>query len=572
MVGHRFVQAAIERGLTETYDVVVRRRGAAAGVRPGRAHLVLRRSAPTSCRCCPTGAYDDPRVRLRARHRGRPAIDRDARTVDARRRPRSSRTTRWCSPPAPRRSCRRCPGRDLPGCFVYRTIEDLEAIREAAAGATTGAVIGGGLLGLEAANALRAARPGDPRRRDGAAADAGAGRRRRRRDAAPAHRAARRDRAHRRGHRGGARRRRRGHRPGARRTATRSTPTSSCSPPASGPATSWPATPASTSPSAAASWSTSSCRTSDPHVCAIGECAAPGGRMYGLVAPGYAMAEVVVDALLGGAGRLHRRRHVHQAQAARRRRRRFGDAFATTEGALELVYADAVAGRLQEARRHATTASGCSAASWSATRRRTASCGRWSPAASRCPENPEELILPAARAASAPGVGLPDEAVVCSCNDVTKGDDPSARSTSTPATTCRASRRAPGPAPPAAPACRCVKKLVEDDFAAERPGRRQGPLRALRAHPAGAVRPRRGARLHAGSTTSSRRTAAAAAATSASRRSPRSWPACSNAHVLDRRHPRRCRTPTTPTSPTSSATAPTRSCRASPAARSPPRS
>src|SRR5690606_34455080 len=35
------------------------------------------------------------------------------------------------------------------------------------------------------------------------------------------------------------------------------------------------------------------CRTADPHVFAIGECAAPGGTMYGLVAPGYAMAEVV---------------------------------------------------------------------------------------------------------------------------------------------------------------------------------------------------------------------------------------------------------------------------------------
>ena len=42
------------------------------------------------------------------------------------------------------------PGRDLAGCFVYRTIEDLEAIRVAAGGATTGVVIGGGLLGLEA--------------------------------------------------------------------------------------------------------------------------------------------------------------------------------------------------------------------------------------------------------------------------------------------------------------------------------------------------------------------------------------------------------------------------------------
>jgi nitrite reductase (NADH) large subunit len=47
------------------------------------------------------------------------------------------------------------PGRDRPGCFVYRTIEDLEAIRAAAQGARSGAVIGGGLLGLEAARALR---------------------------------------------------------------------------------------------------------------------------------------------------------------------------------------------------------------------------------------------------------------------------------------------------------------------------------------------------------------------------------------------------------------------------------
>src|SRR5689334_11529610 len=46
------------------------------------------------------------------------------------------------------------PGHDLPGCFVYRTLEDLDAIRAAAAGARTAVVVGGGLLGLEAANAL----------------------------------------------------------------------------------------------------------------------------------------------------------------------------------------------------------------------------------------------------------------------------------------------------------------------------------------------------------------------------------------------------------------------------------
>jgi nitrite reductase (NADH) large subunit len=46
-------------------------------------------------------------------------------------------------------------GRDAAGCFVYRTIDDLESIADFAAGCRGGAVVGGGLLGLEAANALR---------------------------------------------------------------------------------------------------------------------------------------------------------------------------------------------------------------------------------------------------------------------------------------------------------------------------------------------------------------------------------------------------------------------------------
>lgn len=46
------------------------------------------------------------------------------------------------------------PGIDLPGVFVYRTIEDLEQTIAYAEGKTTAAVIGGGLLGLEAAKAV----------------------------------------------------------------------------------------------------------------------------------------------------------------------------------------------------------------------------------------------------------------------------------------------------------------------------------------------------------------------------------------------------------------------------------
>src|SRR5690606_14831406 len=39
--------------------------------------------------------------------------------------------------------------------LVYRTLDDLDRIRAAAAGARRGVVVGGGLLGLEAANALK---------------------------------------------------------------------------------------------------------------------------------------------------------------------------------------------------------------------------------------------------------------------------------------------------------------------------------------------------------------------------------------------------------------------------------
>ena len=46
------------------------------------------------------------------------------------------------------------PGHDRDNVFVYRTIEDLEKITAAAKTGKVGAVIGGGLLGLEAAKAL----------------------------------------------------------------------------------------------------------------------------------------------------------------------------------------------------------------------------------------------------------------------------------------------------------------------------------------------------------------------------------------------------------------------------------
>jgi nitrite reductase (NADH) large subunit len=47
------------------------------------------------------------------------------------------------------------PGNDNPACLVYRTIDDLGLIQAQAKNAKIGVVVGGGLLGLEAANALK---------------------------------------------------------------------------------------------------------------------------------------------------------------------------------------------------------------------------------------------------------------------------------------------------------------------------------------------------------------------------------------------------------------------------------
>ena len=47
------------------------------------------------------------------------------------------------------------PGHDREQCHVYRTIEDLEAITATGKKSKIGVVVGGGLLGLEAAKALK---------------------------------------------------------------------------------------------------------------------------------------------------------------------------------------------------------------------------------------------------------------------------------------------------------------------------------------------------------------------------------------------------------------------------------
>jgi nitrite reductase (NADH) large subunit len=412
MVAHRFVQAAIERGLTETHDVVV----VGEEPRPAYDRVALTsyfEVGADALSLLPEGEYDDPRVRLLLGRRVE-GFDAETRTVllddgqviayD------ELVLATGAAPFVPP-----VPGHELPGCFVYRTIEDLDAIRDAARGARTGAVIGGGLLGLEAANALRGLGLDThvvemaPRLMAVQIDDAGGATLARHVEALglTVHTGAVTEKILGDAHVTGLALRdaepldldlvvfSAGIRP--RDAVARSAGLALAE--------------------RGGVLVDERCQTSDPNVWAIGECAAPAGRMYGLVAPGYAMAEVVVDAILGGRGTFHGADLSTKLKLLGVDVASFGDAFATTEGALELVFADAVTGVYKKL---VVSADGTrllggvlvgDASAYGVLRPMVSS-------GIALPANPEELILPLGRGGIE--IGLPDEAQVCSCNDVTK--------------------------------------------------------------------------------------------------------------------------------------------------------
>ena len=87
------------------------------------------------------------------------------------------------------------------------------------------------------------------------------------------------------------------------------------------------------------------CRTSDPDIYAIGECAAISvsgepGRCYGLVAPGYAMAEVAADRILGGSATFPGADTSTKLKLLGVDVASFGDAHGTTPGALDVTFTD----------------------------------------------------------------------------------------------------------------------------------------------------------------------------------------------------------------------------------------
>ncbi|MFI9757909.1 nitrite reductase large subunit NirB [Streptomyces sp. NPDC051963] len=422
MVGQRFLEALAERGMTATHRVVV----LCEEPRPAYDRVALTSyfsgKTPEDLSMTDMEFIEKEGIEL---YVGDPAetIDREAKKVTAS----SGLVVDYdilvlatgsfpFVPPVP--------GKDGTGCFVYRTIEDLLAIEEYASTRTTGAVVGGGLLGLEAAGALKGLGLTShivefaPRLMPVQVDDGG----------------------------------------GAALLRTieemglavhTGVGTQEIVVDEDGAVTGMKLSDGSELATDLVVFSAGvrprdqlardsgltvgerggiavdeQCRTvSDPHVFAIGECAlASDGRVYGLVAPGYEQAETAAATIASdeteqltftGADLSTKLKLLGVDVAS------FGDAHGATDDCLDVVYSDSRAGLYKKLviGRDGTLLGGILVGDAEAYGTLKAFTG------SVPPVSPESLVLPAGTGESAQlgPTALPDDAIICSCNNVRKG-------------------------------------------------------------------------------------------------------------------------------------------------------
>ncbi|GGA87937.1 nitrite reductase large subunit [Neiella marina] len=166
------------------------------------------------------------------------------------------------------------------------------------------------------------------------------------------------------------------------------------------------------------------CQTSDPDIYAIGECALWNNRIFGLVAPGYSMAKVAVSHLTGGDESFEGADMSTKLKLLGVEVGSIGDAHGNTPGSLSYVYSN---GAEQVYKRLIVSADNKKLLG-AVMVGDTSEYGTLLPimlTGMDLPENPESLILPVTDGEAGGGMGveaLPDAAQICSCLDVTKGD------------------------------------------------------------------------------------------------------------------------------------------------------
>jgi nitrite reductase (NADH) large subunit len=421
MVGHHAVERMIEGGHHRDFSMTVFCEEPYAAY--DRVHLTSRfadKSAAELSLLTP-GRYEEAGVTLLVGD-GAATIDRAAKTVTSA----SGRVVDYDRLILATGSAPFVPpiaGRDQVGCFVYRTLDDVAAIAAYAARSRVGAVIGGGLLGLEAADALR---------RAGLEAHVV--------EVAPRLMALQLDEA------GGALLRTRiealgvAVHTGARTVAIEADDGRVARlrfADGSALATDLVVFSAGIRPRDELARASGlaigarggivvdeRCRTSDPDIFAIGECALAGGRVYGLVAPGYQMARVAVDAIAGdGQARFDGHDPSTKLKLLGVDVASFGDPFPASADTPVVTFFDAIHGVYKKLiltadKRHLVGGMlvGDAAA--------YASLLQLYQSRATVPPQLEDLILPPRTGARPAGQGvdaLQASATICSCLNVTKG-------------------------------------------------------------------------------------------------------------------------------------------------------
>lgn len=166
------------------------------------------------------------------------------------------------------------------------------------------------------------------------------------------------------------------------------------------------------------------CRTSDAAILAIGECAAWRDQTFGLVAPGYEMARIAARQLAGdaqaafGGADMSTKLKLMGVDVAS-----IGDAHGRTPGCRSFRYADEFK---QVYKKIVVSADGkhLLGAVLVGNADEYGTLLQMALNSIALPADPEFLILPASDGKAKPGLGadaLPDSAQICSCNNVSKG-------------------------------------------------------------------------------------------------------------------------------------------------------
>lgn len=419
MVGHHFVKQAIESGLTRQFSIhVIGEEGRLAYDRVNLSKVFSGKS-PEDLSLASREEYERAQVSfvLNAAVVG---INRDEKTIALSDGSIES-YERLILATGSRPFVPEIAGRNALGCFVYRTLDDVAQISSYAANCSSGAVIGGGLLGLEAAGALRSlgvttnvvefASRLMPIQVDDV---------------------------------GGATLRQRIEALGVSVLLDRATTEVVCD--ETGSVTGLRFSDDSTLDCDIVVFSAgirprdelgklaglelgprggividSACRTSDPDIFAIGECALYEGRVYGLVAPGYRMAEVAAATIAGATTAFVGHDMSTKLKLLGVDVGSFGDAFGSTPGSKTVSLLDTANGtykKLVVDAAHKRLLGGILVGDASA----YSDLLTYAQNGIELPEHPEAMLVPATQG---PSVGLaahqlPDAATICSCHNVTK--------------------------------------------------------------------------------------------------------------------------------------------------------